>query len=351
MTAGARIDIPEAAGIRGLRFRHYTGPEDLPAMYMIARAARAAVGIPEYSTLEAMVNQYTHLTNCDPLSDILIAELEGTSVAYGRTWWADRNSGERAFEGICHVHPDLLGRGIGGALLAEQDRHRLARARAMAAELDRRPAVLTAYVDGPHPGGPVLMATAGYRLARRHAHMERASFDGIPDPPLPEGIALRPVAAGDVAAMRRAFEVDTEVFRDHWGDVDDSETAWQSWLGDPDIQPGLWIVAVDAVTGDTAGQILNYVQPDVDGRLVGWTESIAVRRPHRRRGLASAMLAASLRRVREAGADYAALGVDLQNENRASDIYERLGFRVKVEQLEFHRPIEPEELGAGGSGR
>ena len=188
------------------------------------------------------------------------------------------------------------------------------------------------------------MAAAGYRLARRHAHMERATFDAIPDRPLPEGIELLPVVPGDVAALRRAFEVDAEVFRDHWGDVDDSETAWQSWLGDPDIQPGLWVVAVDAATGETAGQILNYVQPDADGRLVGWTESIAVRRPYRRRGLASAMLAASLRRVRGAGADYAALGVDLQNENRASAIYERLGFRVKVEQLEFHRPVGREEL-------
>ena len=238
MTTGAGIEIPEVVGIRGLRFRHYTGPEDLPAMMAIARAARTAVGLPEFSTLDGMVNQYAHLTNCDPLRDVLVAEVEGAPVAYGRTWWADRNGGVRAFEAICHVKPDLLGRGIGGALLAAQDRHRLAQARSMAAELGGRPAVLTAYIDGPRPGGLAVMAAAGYRLARRHAHMERATFDAIPDQPLPDGIELLPVVPGDVAALRRAFEVDAEVFRDHWGDVDDSETAWQSWLGDPDIQPG-----------------------------------------------------------------------------------------------------------------
>jgi mycothiol synthase len=342
------LDSPEVGAVPGLRLRRYHGPEDLPAMYAIARDARTGVGLPESSSLEGMANQYAHLTNCDPLRDVLIGELDGTAVAYGRTWWADRNDGSRAFEGICHVRPDVRGRGIGRALLAEQDRHRLGQARSMAAEIGDRPIILTAYLEGLRPGGPELMSSAGYRLARRHAHMERPGFDDIPDLPPPDGIELRSVRSGDVAAMRRAFEVDAEVFRDHWGDVDDSETAWQAWLDDPDIQPRLWVVAVDAATGETAGQILNFVQPGGRRGLVGWTESIVVRRPYRRRGLASAMLAASLRRVRDAGADFAALGVDLQNENRASAIYERLGFRVTVEEHEYHRPIGAAELASQG---
>jgi mycothiol synthase len=344
------IEVPEAAVVPGLRFRRYTGPEDLPVMLAIARAAREAIGLPESSTLEGMINSYAHLTNCDPRRDVLIAELDGRAVAYGRTWWADRTSGERAFEAICFVHPDVEGRGIGRALLAEQDRHRLGQARSMADEIGDRPVVLTAYLEGPRPGGPALMASAGYRPSRRHAHMERPTFDDIPELPPPEGIAFTSVDPADTAAIRRAFDVDAEVFLDHWGSVDRSETAWQSWLRDPDIQPALWVVAVDTATGDTAGQILNYIQRDGDGPLVGWTESIAVRRPYRRRGLASAMLAASLRRVRDAGADFAALGVDLQNENRASAIYERLGFRVTVEQLEFHRRVRPGELGSDAGG-
>ncbi|HYM84432.1 MAG TPA: GNAT family N-acetyltransferase [Candidatus Dormibacteraeota bacterium] len=347
MTLDTRlIDSPEAAQVDGLRLRHWSGPAELPAMHAIAGAARAAAGIVESSSLEAMANEYAHLTNSDPDRDVVIAEIDGRPAAYGRTWWADRTSGERAFEAVCFVHPDHQRRGIGRALLAAQDRHRLAQASSMLAsgDLGDRPAILTAYLEGLAPGGEAMLASRGYRLARRHAEMRRMSLEELPVLPLPEGIELRGVEPGDRAAMRRAFEIDAEVFRDHWGDVDDSETAWQSWLTDPETQPGLWVVAVDRASGEVAGQILNYVAPGPDGEPIGWTESIAVRRPWRRRGLASAMLAASLRRVRDAGAASAALGVDLENEHRASAIYERLGFRVTVEHLEFHRRLEPAEI-------
>ncbi len=79
-------------------------------------------------------------------------------------------------------------------------------------------------------------------------------------------------------------------------------------------------------------------EPEPDGTAVGWTESIAVRKPYRRRGIASAMLAESLRIVRDAGAARAALGVDQQNPNEAQTLYERLGFRVTLEELEYQRP-------------
>ena len=45
----------------------------------------------------------------------------------------------------------------------------------------------------------------------------------------------------------------------------------------------------------------------------GWLEHISVRRPWRRRGLASALIARSLRVLRERGFEEAALGVDAEN--------------------------------------
>ena len=185
--------------------------------------------------------------------------------------------------------------------------------------------------DGTAEGGAtmkLLLGSKGANLA------EMASIDL----PVPPGIELRRIDPADETAIRTAFEVDIEVFRDHWGDVDDSPEAWARFRVAPDIQPGLWCVAIDAATGEVAGQILNYLaEPAPDGTLIGWTESIAVRRPYRRRGLAGAMLAESLRIVRAAGATKAALGVDLESAHGASRIYERLGFRVSVEQGEYHK--------------
>jgi mycothiol synthase len=54
---------------------------------------------------------------------------------------------------------------------------------------------------------------------------------------------------------------------------------------------------------------------------------VSVRRPWRRRGLASALIARSMVVLRGRGMAIAALGVDAENPTGALGVYERLGFR------------------------
>ncbi len=84
---------------------------------------------------------------------------------------------------------------------------------------------------------------------------------------------------------------------------------------------------------------------EADGTRVGWTEPIAVRKPGRRRGLARALLAESLRTVRDAGAARAALSVDQQNPNQALRLYESLGYRLTAEELEYHKALPLPDAG------
>jgi ribosomal protein S18 acetylase RimI-like enzyme len=171
--------------------------------------------------------------------------------------------------------------------------------------------------------------------------MARPDFDAIPDVAVPAGIDLRRVDPADRALQRRVWETGVSAFADSWGEEVQTEADWQKFLESPVYQPDLWCIAVDAATGDVVGHILNFLgEPGEDGARVGWTESIAVIAPYRRRGIASAMLAESLRIVRDAGAASAALGVDQQNPNEALTLYERLGYRVTIEELEYHRPID-----------
>jgi ribosomal protein S18 acetylase RimI-like enzyme len=68
--------------------------------------------------------------------------------------------------------------------------------------------------------------------------------------------------------------------------------------------------------------------------------------PYRRRGLARALVARSLRVLRDRGARSAYLGVDLQNPNQALTLYESCGFRVVNSSLTYRRPFDrpwPEE--------
>jgi mycothiol synthase len=322
-----------------VRLRPYRGPTDHPAMVDANNLARAAAGLRERLTVEAMDVDYASLTNSDLERDLRIAEIDGRVVGYGRIEWGDRNSGERAFETICHVRPDAQGQGVGRALLAFQlDRIGMLAAE-MADDLGDRPSIIAAYAFGSDDRAVRLLERNGFAIARRHAQLVRPNLDAIPAYPLPDDLEIRPIDPRDEAAVRRAFDVDAEVFRDHWGGVDASDAAWRRFRASPAIQPELWQVAFDRDSGEVAGQILNYVAPADDGDVIGWTESIAVRRPYRRRGVARALLAASLRRVREAGAGSAALGVDTQNENRPLDLYESLGFRIVARQLELHRPV------------
>jgi mycothiol synthase len=337
----AEAGLTATADIPGLRFRTYRGLDDIPGMAAVADAASRAVGSAENRSVESMLAQYRNLTNCDPDRDIVVVEVDRRTVAYARTWWTDRSEGGRGFEGIHFIEPGFADRGIEEILLALGERRQLALAAEMAEELAGRPAYLVRFTHRSEGAEIARLERAGYRLARRYAEMIRPGFEAIPELPVPDGLELRRVDPADAAIIRRVWEVGADVFREHYGEGEATDADWRRFQASPEVQPALWCVAFDRASGEIAGHILNYLGlPEKDGSIVGWTESIGVRAPFRRRGLASAMLAESLRIVRDAGASRAALGVDQQNPNEAMTIYERLGFRISLEDLEYHRDIE-----------
>jgi ribosomal protein S18 acetylase RimI-like enzyme len=60
----------------------------------------------------------------------------------------------------------------------------------------------------------------------------------------------------------------------------------------------------------------------------GWLHRVSVRRPWRRRGLASALIVSALAGLLDAGMTDAMLGVDTENPSGALHLYESLGFVV-----------------------
>jgi mycothiol synthase len=328
--------VPDAKTLPGLRLRRYRGEPDHTAMTEVFNASRSAAGVIGSVTVQELTNTYRHLENCDPKADIALVELGGAVVGYARVYWEDRTSGERAFTFVTHLHPSVGRRGIAGVVLSWQERRAVELLRSMGRLSG--PSMAVAYVLGDNPELRQVLDGAGFRLARRHAAMSRPDLEDIPDVPLPDGLAIRPIDPSDRSMHRRVFEVDAEVFREHWGGSEATEARFKAFVEAPMFEPTLWRVAFDG--DDIAGQILNFLGPiEPDGTRIGWTESIAVRRPWRRRGLARSLLAASLRAVRDAGASRAALGVDQQNPNEALRLYESLGFRLLAEELEYHKPL------------
>jgi mycothiol synthase len=71
----------------------------------------------------------------------------------------------------------------------------------------------------------------------------------------------------------------------------------------------------------------------------GWLEHISVRRPWRKRGLATALIAETLRLFQDMGLEEGALGVDSENPTGALRLYESLGFRRHRTGISFRKPV------------
>jgi ribosomal protein S18 acetylase RimI-like enzyme len=327
------IDLPGAPPIPGLRFRHYAGLDDVEAMVRVCNAARRADGNPEHATPDGFRADYANLTNCDPDRDVLLAEVDGLLVGYGRTFWEDFSDGSRGYHSFGFVDPAWRHMGIGGAM------HRALGRRILeigAGHAFDGPRYLVSWgVDGD-VGNTALLRAAGYEPERRFVHMVRPTLEAIGLPPLPDGLEVRP--AGPEHA-REVFEADAEAFLDHWGGVDTSEAGYERWRSQPTWDPTLWVIAWDA--DEVAGGCINLIdhaENAEQGYLRGWLDSVFVRRRWRQRGLAKALVGRSLERLRERGMTSAQLGVDVDNTNRALDLYRNAGFEVRSSETAWRRP-------------
>jgi mycothiol synthase len=97
---------------------------------------------------------------------------------------------------------------------------------------------------------------------------------------------------------------------------------------------------------EIAGAVFNLINAAENKQLDrrrGLLDSVFVRRPWRRQGLAAALVARSLVVLRERGMTSAWLGVDADNPMGAVGVYERAGFVVEMRSIAFRKPMEPME--------
>lgn len=314
-----------------LILRAYRGPEDHAAMNDVANAVRAFNGDPDIGTVADMDNYYGHLEHADLPRDCALVELDGRVVAYCRASWQPMADGTGQVDCILNVDPPLRGIGIEDLLLD----HALQRASILMATARRTMTTrVLGFATGKDPEQRKRLEARGFVLNRRYAQLVRPTLEDIPDLPIPSPFEIRPIDPLDRAVHRRVFEADARAFAESYGQEATSEAMWEAFIEAPIFNPTLWRVAFD---GDAiAGQILNFMEPAKDdGTRLGMTEAISVQPEYRRRGLARALLAASLRAVRDAGATSAGLGVDTQNPNDALTLYEDLGFRITGEMFEY----------------
>jgi mycothiol synthase len=333
-TGASAVHVADAPPIPGLRFRLFAGSADYPGMVEVINAAYKADGVDEVVTLEQHAAEYDHPVDCDPLRDVLIAEVDGRMIAYSRTGSVERSAGERTYGHRGHVAPAYRRRGLGRAMLGWNEEHLRALAPGQPAD---RPLVFDSWAMQEELGAHALLRSEGYTPARSFFDMLRPALDSLPEAPLPDGLEIRPVRHEDVD---RILDADNEAFRDHWGHRETTEQDRAALMAAPDTDIGLWVVAWDG--DDPAGIAINTIYAadnEAFGRQRFWVDSLAVRRPWRRRGLGRALLVESLRLLRGRGMTSAALGVDSENLSGALGIYERVGFVVEKTSTVYRKPL------------
>lgn len=329
------IEASKLPEIPGLNFRHFGGEDrDFPQMVDLINACNKADQLDEVTNLEELRNNYTHLKNCDIDKDVLVVDIDGQMIGYTRVWWVDEPGlGVVAYH-LANLHPDWRRKGLGTAMLAWNQE----RLREKVAALDpETPTVFRAFFDEHQHGARALLKQADYAPERFFFEMKRDLGQPIPELTLPEGLEIRPA---EEAQFRQIWEAKDEAFRDHWGYSPGTEKDFQRWLGSPHFDPELWKVAWDG--DNVAGMILNFISREENqelGRKWGWTDPICVRRPWRRRGLATALLMESMRELKARGMQYAALGVDVDNPLGALKLYTAAGYETCARFETWRKPL------------
>jgi len=178
---------------------------------------------------------------------------------------------------------------------------------------------------GPRQGGAALQGL-GLEMVRPWWRMDRRLAGDLPAPVPVDGYELldaSKVAKGSWADMHNRS------FADHWRFSPRTEDELITGK-----RPQLCLMAVTSTSGEPAAvtlcQLEAYVE-DSRPQPVGLVSSVGTVPEHRRRGLATWLVAEGLIRLRTAGARHSSLYVDGLNETRAFDAYRKLGFDLAFE--------------------
>jgi GNAT superfamily N-acetyltransferase len=322
--------------VSGLRLRPYGGEPDLADIVRIENLEAEADSLPERTNIDDMAAQFAHPNESfDPRRDVTLAEVDGQLVAVAFRNVVDTTDGFREYRINGSVDPAWRRRGIGRAMLLDNER----RMRDVAvAEHGASRRIYGSWTGESQPGSATLLESAGYRPARYFFDMVRPNLDDVEDVPLPEGLEIRPIGP---ELTRAVWEADIDAFRDHWGGFDHSDEQLQRWLSNPSNDLSLWLVAFDGE--EIAGGVINSIDPHQNAAMGfkrGWLSSVFTRRAWRRRGLARALIARSLALHRERGMTSAALGVDAENPSGALGLYEGMGFAVNYRSTAWRKAFE-----------
>lgn len=324
--------------VKGLSFRGMQGDSDYPLLSAINRSSRKADHNDVIVSQEDIARAFAQIEGLDPARDVLIALLpeEPSAVGYSRLGWYSSRADTRLYYQVSFLRQEFRGRGI-WKLMVRQSERRLREIAAQHPPIRQR--FFQAWASANEVDWISVLGSTGYRAVRRFNNM-LYHLDVVPNLPIPAGFEIRPVKPEH---LHRIWETQKEMNAGLFENVaeDWSEEKYPAWLENTGCTPQFWQVAWQ---GDQlAGMVLAHIndkENEERKRKRGYTEHIYVRPPFRQRGLASALIAQSLRVLKEQGMQEAELGVDAENESAAFNLYQKLGYQTYSIDTWFRKSME-----------
>jgi ribosomal protein S18 acetylase RimI-like enzyme len=173
----------------------------------------------------------------------------------------------------------------------------------------------------------------GYKPVRYTWRMEIELDEPPPEPVWPESIKLRPFDLETHDYL--VYRAHQDAFRDHWGFVPRPYEFWQHHIvEDENFDSSLWHIAWEG--DEIAGYALCRYR---NGNP--WVGTLGVRRPWRKRGLGLALLYYSFGEFYKRGNRLIMLGVDSENPNGATRLYQKAGMHVASEYIFYEKELRP----------
>jgi len=322
---------------------------DCAAVHRMLLAVDIVDGTDSAGLVEDIERNFEDPWSNEQEDSLLVMTPDGTVVALG--WVYMNPEPEEDYEAYLwlELHPEIRGQNLGAAMLSWLETR--AKQRLAGKPADCRHELRIGCPELLNERA-ALIERSGFQPIRYFFRMRRDLNHPIPDESLPDGMTLCSYHPDRDQPLMEAFN---ESFQDHWNFTPVTEVDWQLFFtGRSVFRPEISFLAMthDPESGgeQIAGFCLNSVSPEENERQgirQGWINQLGVRRPWRRRGVATALLCQSMSAFKSEGLDYATLGVDAENLTGALKLYEGLGFETVMRYISFVKILNsPGEIGS-----